>query len=200
MLPPGTVPPQPPRSPSGRGSRDVGKSDEERGKKEVLEELEEEDEEVKVVEDESVLDIDFGVLTDKQMEDLFRGKNLGAGFPRSVNVIIFEDKTRRIYVDGKIGKGYVVQSGSIRHDLVGKKNMWRVFQIPSQLQDAKDFARDPSKEQERQKQAAIQTKANKREARRAVYGPNRTFWDEKFKSVYAMVPIPPEAFADAEGQ
>ena len=191
------MPPQLPRPPSGRGSRDVGKSDEERGKKE---ELEEEDEEVKVVEDESVLDIDFGVLTDKEMEDLFRGKNLGAGFPRSVNVIIFEDKTRRIYVDGKIGKGYVVQSGSIRHDLIGKKHMWRVFQIPSQLQDAKDFARDPSKEQERQKQAAIQTKANKREARRTVYGPNRTFWDEEFKNVYAMVPIPPEAFANAEGQ
>jgi hypothetical protein len=124
--------------------------------------LEEEDEQVKVVEDESVLDIDFGVLTAKQTEELFRGKNLGAGFPRNVIVIIFDDKTRKIYVDGKVGRVYVVQSGSIRHDLVGKRNMWRVFQIPSQLQDAKGFARDPSKEQERQKQAAIQTKTNKK--------------------------------------
>ena len=183
--------------PSRTMSKGEGGGEEKPEEEEELEEEKDDD-----VEDETILDTNFGVLTDKKVDGLFKGKKIGSDLSRTtIHVVVFDDdeNTRKIYVDRKQGDSYTVQSRLIQHDVRGKKHMWRKFTGKDMLQDAKKFARDPREEQTRQKEAAEQTKARKKEARVAVNGPNpsRTFWDNNYSKVYAMVHNNPSRVAEA---
>ena len=69
-------------------------------KPEEEEELEEEKDDD--VEDETILDTNFGVLTDKKVDGLFKRKKIGSDLSRTtIHVVVFDDdeNTRKIYVD-----------------------------------------------------------------------------------------------------
>ena len=152
--------------PSRTMSKGEGGGEEKPEEEEELEEEKDDD-----VEDETILDTNFGGAEPiKKWMVCFKGKKIGSDLSRTtIHVVVFDDdeNTRKIYVDRKQGDSYTVQSRLIQHDVRGKKHMWRKFTGKDMLQDAKKFARDPREEQTRQKEAAEQTKARKKRSTRS---------------------------------
>ena len=83
--------------PSRTMSKGEGGGEEKPEEEEELEEEKDDD-----VEDETILDTNFGVLTDKKVDGLFKGKKIGSDLSRTtIHVVVFDDdeNTRKIYVD-----------------------------------------------------------------------------------------------------
>ena len=200
--------------PAGGEEEEVGT---ERAKVKVEEEEEDSGEEEKKKKEKKEKErIKFEPLSDKELAKLFKKEAHFDPNHYIIHVVAFEKKERKIYVNrrkrDKHGRllSDSIQSGAIEHDV--KKKLFdeksgkfigveekahekRRFIGPRQLEAAKAFAQDPSREIAREKEEADRkkeerklAKAAKKAATPAAPTQRRTFWDKDYEEVYKYVP------------